>query len=58
MEAVLERKSVRGLHLAEDGTIIIDLSQPCSFRVRGLKVGEEWKEYLLRVSESGKLSLV
>lgn len=40
------------------GHIVIDLSQPRSFLVRGIDRHGHEKDYLLRVSESGKLSLV
>ncbi len=64
MEAVLEQElrdplySKLGLILNNGEEIIIDLSRSRSFRVKGLTVKGEWREYLLRVSDSGKLSLV
>lgn len=53
MEAVLEH-----VHIDIYGNVIVDLTKASAIRVRGLDKNNEWKEYLLRVSESGKLSLV
>lgn len=65
MEAVLTLKNrtvttpKHGGFIVNDlGHIVIDLSQPRSFLVRGIDQHGNAKDYLLRVSESGKLSLV
>ena len=58
MDAVVEHRTLKGVFIDELGSLVIDLSQPRSLRVRGFDRNNEWKEYLLRVSTSGKLSLV
>jgi hypothetical protein len=48
----------RGLILDHEGNLLVDLQKSRSFRVRGYNTKGECREYLLRVSDSGKLSLV
>ncbi len=49
---------VEGIIADGQGNLIIDLTRPRSFPVKGLDEAGQWKDYLLRVSASGKLSLV
>jgi hypothetical protein len=56
LATVTQPKPVNALF--ENGIFLIDLSRPCSVLVRGYTDSGTVKEYLLRVSDSGKLSLV
>jgi hypothetical protein len=61
MEAVLDKKAEEfhsPITLAKNGVVYIDMNRARAFRVVGLTSNGEIKEYLLRVSDSGKLSLV
>jgi len=52
------RQIIEGLILDEHGTLLVDLTRSRSFRLKGLTATGQWKDYLLRVNDSGKLSLV